>query len=231
MFHGLHQPGQRADGQAHRKPGAEQQQGQLHQQYPAAAIAGHGHRALGRHVDGQRPAVAQAQVDLEVRDGAGDVLEAQPVAWANSVGDGGRRHGRLRHVHRLAGLAGVQAVAVVAPLHQARQPALALVGRQAVEQGDRDRHVLFQVVQHHVLRALVALVELRAERQPVGQHQPGEEDQRQARGQRARPVQDGLHALGLDQSHGQGEHIALAAHGLDVRGFAGVVAAGAGAGG
>lgn len=175
---------------AHREAGAEQQQEQLHQQHQRQP-AGQRHRGR-RDVDGQRAAVAQAQEDLEVRTAVGHLAQGQRILTVEGAFDGVRGNRRVGQRQRLAGLAGVEAIAVGASF-QARQPGLALGGRQAVEHGYRDRHVLFEAVEHHVLRGLVALVELRGEGQPVGQHQPGEEDQRQARGEAARARHGELH--------------------------------------
>ncbi|MNR41496.1 hypothetical protein D3C85_1598910 [compost metagenome] len=84
-------------------------------------------------------------------------------------------------------------VAVVA-VFEARQPGGAFGGGQAVEDGDGDCHIALQVAQHGGCAALVTFVELRAEGQGMGQQQAGQENQRQPRGQRARPAQPAIHA-------------------------------------
>ncbi|MNN35553.1 hypothetical protein D3C81_1494060 [compost metagenome] len=115
----LGQAGQRTDSQAHRQPGAEQQQRQLQKQDDWQPL---GHRDWpGGDVHGQRAAIVQYQVRLEVRRRPGNVFEAQGVALADGPLDGGRGHVWLGHVHRLAGQALIEAIAVVAPVQQ-RKP-------------------------------------------------------------------------------------------------------------
>ncbi|MDT4885828.1 hypothetical protein FQZ97_1221090 [compost metagenome] len=108
----------------------------------------------------------------------------------------------LGHVHWNAGLSFIEPVAVVAPLQQ-RQPGGAFICRQTVDQRHSGADVVFQIAEHLVAAGLVTLVELRAERQPVGQHQAGQEDQRQAGGQGLRPEGPGHHVLGSSSCTGR----------------------------
>ncbi len=127
---------------------------------------------------------------LEVRVRAGDFLEGKAIVGANGLDDRVGSHGRVAAGHGFARQAMVQPVAVGTPL-QAWQPGGALGRGQAVEDGHRGGHVLLQGAEHHRAAADVALVGLQAERKAVGQHQAGEEDQCQARGQGAWPLHDG----------------------------------------
>ncbi|KAG1441373.1 hypothetical protein G6F57_018716 [Rhizopus arrhizus] len=87
---------------------------------------------------------------------------------------------------RLVCVAVAQLVFAVAA-GQARQPGRAFGSGQAVQDVHGDGDIAFQVAQHHGFGGAVAFVEQRRERQAVRQQQADEEDQEQARDQRARP--------------------------------------------
>ena len=176
VFHGMGQARQRAYGNAHRQPGAAEHQQQLAQQ-DKRQPGRHGHDRRG-DVEGQRAAVTQFQVGLEVFARAGDVTEGQQVVTSDGLFERGYGDRHFIRLHGDAGNPFIQQVAVVVPF-KARQPAFAFVCRQAFKNGDGGRDIGFQVAEHGALGALIALVGLRAEGQRLGEDQPGEEDQRQ----------------------------------------------------
>ena len=190
-FHRVGEAGEGADGDAHRQPGAREHQCQLTEQHHRQPRRQRHHRRT--HIDGHRAAVAQAQVALKVLFRARNVGEGQRVCFADRIGDRGHRNRHFIRADRRARFAFAQQVTIVFA-RQTLEPHRALFGGQAVEDGNRGRDVGFEVAEHGVLRAFVALVILRAERQRLSEDQADQENQRQPGGEGARPAQGDIHA-------------------------------------
>ena len=84
-FHGVGQPRQGPDGDAHGQPGAGDHQRQLPEQHHWQPRRQWRHR--GAHVDGYRAAVAQAQVALKMLFRAGNIGEGQGIFIAQDLSD------------------------------------------------------------------------------------------------------------------------------------------------
>ncbi|MCY1542295.1 hypothetical protein D9M68_780380 [compost metagenome] len=185
-FHGPRQPRQWSDRDSHGQPGTADQQHQLAQQDNRQPW---GDRHGGRpDVDRDRAAIGEPQLRLEVFLWARNIGEDQGVVAADGVLDRAHRDRYVVRGHGDAGLTLAQQVAIVAAL-KTLQPVCAFGGRQPVEDGDGGRNIVLQIAQHRRFRALVAFVELRAERQALGENQADQENQRKPRSQRAGPVQ------------------------------------------
>ncbi|CCD16126.1 unnamed protein product [Trypanosoma congolense IL3000] len=130
-------------------------------------------------------------MDLEMFDRPGNVCHGHRVILADGLLD--RGHCNRRVTQSDAWRAFVEQIAVIASI-QPFQPAHALLGGQAVKDGNGRRHIGFQVAEHGVFRGFVTLVILHAERQGLRQGQPYQKDQRQPRDEGTRPMQRRLHA-------------------------------------
>ncbi len=181
---GIGQCHQRPDRHAYGEPAAPDQQQQLDHQHIGQPLGDREHARM--HVDGQGAAVAQRQVRLHLLAVAWDRLHRDGKAALAGLGDPlGNILAALRHLGH-ARRARPQYVLIVAAIH-ARQPLRTLGGGNAVEDGNRGGHVGFQRAEHDFARCHVSLGEQHAKRQTMRDHQPGKQDQEQARTQRARP--------------------------------------------
>jgi hypothetical protein len=190
-FHGVGEAGEGTDRDAHRQPGTGDQQRQLPEQYPRQP------RRQGRHgrthIDGQRAAVAEAQMPLKVFFLLVEPGEGQRVGITDRGADRGPGYRHLARVQRLPRFTLAQQIIVIGS-SQPGEPGGTFLCGQAVENRNRRRDVVLQIVEHGAAGALVALVILRAKRQALGEDQPDQKDQRQPRSQGAWPMQLEAHA-------------------------------------
>jgi hypothetical protein len=121
---------------------------------------------------------------------AGHGIDRQRIALADAFADGTREALRQRGIRRRTGHARPEDE-LIAAAREPRQPFFALVRRQMIEQRDRARHFALDVAHHHVGHRIVAFAHRQKERERLRERQPDDENQREPREQRARPVQQG----------------------------------------